>query len=231
MIPGGKAGAWVSAILSRPGSCSPSSCSSTWCPRARRRRPTGSSPAVGRRSRSSWGGGSTGTPAAGAAERRPLPRTTCKDSRTPMAATASTTARPSSSPSAATRSSSPARSAPSRSSCSTSTAPCAASPAGRGRLARRADARQRPPGRQPPHPERHGGEDGPADADGRLRRREPGPDRLHGRTDPGQPHAQAQARRARGDRGHPDRGRPARPRLRRPLQAGRSLLLRGRGER
>ena len=43
--------------------------------------------------------------------------------------------------------------------------------AGRGRLARRAHARQRPPGRQPADPERARGKDGGADADGRLRRR------------------------------------------------------------
>ena len=46
--------------------------------------------------------------------------------------------------------------------------------AGRGRLARRAHPRQRPPGRQPADPERPGREDGGADADGRLRRESQG---------------------------------------------------------
>ena len=99
----------------------------------------------------------------------------------------------------------------------------------RGRLARRAHARQRPAGRQPADPERARRQDGGADADGRLRRREPGPDRLHGRPDPGQPPAQAQARRAGGDDRHPGRGRPQGQGLREPEQAGRPLLLRGRG--
>ena len=72
-------------------------------------------------------------------------------------------------------------------------------------------------------------QDGGADADGRLRRREPGPDRLHGRADPGQPPAQAQARRAGGDDRHPGGRRPQGQGLRQPVQAGRPLLLRGRG--
>ena len=102
--------------------------------------------------------------------------------------------------------------------------------AGRGGLAGRAHPRQRPPGRQPADPERPRRQDGGADADGRLRRGEPGPDRLHGRADPGQPPAQAPARGAGGDHRHPGGRRPQGQGLRGPLQAGRPLLLRGRGE-
>ncbi len=95
----------------------------------------------------------------------------------------------------------------------------------RGRLACRAHARQRSPGRQSPDPERTRREDRGADAHGRLRRGEPGPDRLHGSPDPGQPPAQAQAGRTRGDRDHAGRRRPRRQGVRKSLEARRPLLL------
>ena len=64
-----------------------------------------------------------------------------------------------------------------------------------------------------------------AHAHGRLRRREPGADRLHARAVPAQSLASPQARGARGDAAHRERRRRRRPRLRQPVQAGGTLLL------